>query len=473
MANKPRKNFEFAETDSGLNNVRNAKPGEVQAKIDDVATSGKCGIVRLYAETDYSWTNLRVKSGVTLDFNGARLIPPSNNDLIEMDQWARVLNPIIDYSTEEIDFTFTSSVFVWNTKWAGRYVRPMRNWVRGGYTEGQPGEGTIFYLHDTQGKIIWGIDINHNTRHCDRVVDFHADDTNATVNGNIVRGIHQGFKNAVVTRGTGGTNGNTIRGVLHPDDPESDRCFYFQNGHSNQFIGFIWDEGRNSIATAEFTSGAGPANTILDYGSLGLPSMINNSGHGRNGGIEFESMMMTTNDDTVFGQNVSIADERQQTVIGRKAVSDHQRNTIIGALADGSNSGEAYQTIVGYDAGGSGATEDRTVIVGANADAQGRNSVAVGKGSESNGDDSIAIGRGALVSASSGIALGRDVSVHTADVARVGCNQLVFGGNDGGTIGDTDLEPNEITVQFDEANTQFVIRGKDGGGTVREGTVNY
>lgn len=113
------------------------------------------------------------------------------------------------------------------------------------------------------------------------------------------------------------------------------------------------------------------------------------------------------------------------------------------------------------------------IALGRNAIASGYRSMALGRGSEANTDYAVTIGDVATASAQNALVTGRNETVATANVARIGQNQLVFGGNDGGTIANADLNNGEITIEFDEANTQFIIRGKDSSGTVQTATVTY
>lgn len=62
--------------------------------------------------------------------------------------------------------------------------------------------------------------------------------------------------------------------------------------------------------------------------------------------------------------------------------------------------------------------------------------------------------------------------MQTKFVARIASNQLVFGGSRD-TIADADLNNSELTVELDETNSAFRLRGKDSGGTIREATIAW
>lgn len=62
--------------------------------------------------------------------------------------------------------------------------------------------------------------------------------------------------------------------------------------------------------------------------------------------------------------------------------------------------------------------------------------------------------------------------MNNQDAARVGGDQLVFGGSRD-TVPDTDLSNGELTVEMDEGAGAFRLRGRDSTGTLREATVAW
>lgn len=460
-------------TVSSMNNILYADPGEVQPKIDEVSNSSEQigGVVKLRAQTEYNFTGVRVKPRVTLDFNGARVVPGSDANILEIDDRGKVLNPVIDYST----VPFTSNVFVFDTAWSARYVGSPQTWVRGGYTRGTAGEGTVFYFHDSAGHIISFVECNHNTMSVGKVVDFFADSTDATVNGNIIRGVHKDFQTAMTCRSTPGGNvtGNTMIGWLQPE-AAADRGLYIKQGSSNHFIGYIWDEGNFDVATMEVTSDGGDGNIILDWGSTNPANIVDN-GAGVNGGISYIDLQMTSGGSTIFGKGASIGNDSEDTVIGKKATSDGERNVIIGAGATGSNAGQSYQTIVGRSAS---ATQNHTTTIGAGANADGHHATALGRSASATVRSAVALGADSSVSGIGALAIGRGVTTATDNVARVGNagddnspQQLAFAAVDRGVLGNADMNSEELTFEPDESNKRVVMKYKDSNGTVRTAEV--
>jgi hypothetical protein len=85
----------------------------------------------------------------------------------------------------------------------------------------------------------------------------------------------------------------------------------------------------------------------------------------------------------------------------------------------------------------------------------------------------------AVVLEPNSIAIGPETTVDTPNVARIGDgssatgpNQLVFTAEQD-TVTDGDLNSGEMTVEMDEADDAFRLRGKDSNGTVREATIPW
>lgn len=157
---------------------------------------------------------------------------------------------------------------------------------------------------------------------------------------------------------------------------------------------------------------------------------------------------------------------REDISIGEGANANNSENVAIGKNAETTGGGESVA--VGSEIDTSGGNLNTAVGHGATITG-GNNGVAIGQGSTGN-FEAVAIGSDANASSSS-IAIGYGVSAPFG-VARIGGNQLVFGGVSG-SISDGDLNNSELTLEFDEGNTNFVIRGKDSSGNVQSATVSY
>jgi len=111
------------------------------------------------------------------------------------------------------------------------------------------------------------------------------------------------------------------------------------------------------------------------------------------------------------------------------------------------------------------------VSVGADSVSNAANGVAVGNGAKAPSNNATALGQG-TIARTAAVAIGSNTTVNTTGVARIGSDQLVFGGTLD-TIADADLNNGEVTVELDEANGAFRLRGKDSNGTIQEATISF
>lgn len=93
-----------------LNGVLYAKPGEVQAAIDALYEQGVDGVVRLHPETYDEGSEIHVKPGVTLDFNGALLTVSGDHNGLFMDNHTEATD--VDIEIETASDSFSSDAVV-------------------------------------------------------------------------------------------------------------------------------------------------------------------------------------------------------------------------------------------------------------------------------------------------------------------------------------------------------------------------
>lgn len=158
--------------------------------------------------------------------------------------------------------------------------------------------------------------------------------------------------------------------------------------------------------------------------------------------------------------------------VGDSAVAGDGSDVIIGSGADGSTGG-GENVVVGFE---SSATDSQAVSIGSGSTSKAR-SVTIGSFNETTQNAGINISPyGGSTSALQATAIGdrgfSGVSVATDNVARIGTHQLVYGANSGGTIADTDLNNQELTIQANSAEDALTLRYKTSDGTVKTGTVN-
>ncbi len=207
-------------------------------------------------------------------------------------------------------------------------------------------------------------------------------------------------------------------------------------------------------------------------------------GHGNSGGPSAVTV----------GRNVS--NDRRSVALGLNASAANRNSVAIGASANenASGTGSGWDgirvavgsrasagirgTALGPGAGERGTPGSHVVNIGNEASSSADYAVAIG--------DQRAIGGGSsdpepmIKSGAHGaVALGTNVEVATPQVARIGTStspdpsprQLVWQGSE--QLADGDYVPGEVTLFMDESSGEFVLKGKDSGGTVREARVSW
>lgn len=423
------------DTEQGPSKVYNASPGQVQSKIDDAASdTGGRGIVRLDASTDYDpaspWV---VKAGVSIDCNGAIIRPTTDHDIFHILDRGMVIDPEV-YLT---NVTFTSNVFVFDSSIEGAAINTQRTGVDGGHTIGNRNGETVAYFHSTvDNPVVFCRVKSHDTKSVDKVME--CVDDGSFCNSNVVEGNHEHHRIAMHCHGAGTTDANAIYGLIQPSSGYSEHGMYIQNGKGNHVVGRIWDAGKYSVASAEFTANAGRDNKLIDYYFVNQASVTNNSGTKSNGALAMTDIVMTGSD-VGLGYNTTFsAADTQQTLIGDATTSSAQRTTALGC----------------------------------NTTASGPLGTTVGFGAEAGGYQ-LALGNNATATtAGNAIALGPGVTTQANGQAKIGADQLTWQTKNA-QVADADLDNTEMTIDADETNGQFVFRYKDSTGTVKTATMSW
>lgn len=228
--------------------VRYAPPGKVNTALADAAES-RSAVVKLYPETTYDpdspWT---VYSGVTLDYNGAWIELSKDVDVHHIHPGGCVEHPIID--TRHVKGGFSSNVFTFNSKRYGFYGES-RSWnVRGGYTRGRLGEGTLYQFVQGGRNAIYFVHADHAVRNIGTVVDMRREDVFG-INGNRIYGLWYGFQRGIhmynqnsLDDYVDNISGNHFDVIVQPE--ESEILWDLEVGHFNILRGRLWDFDRYS-----------------------------------------------------------------------------------------------------------------------------------------------------------------------------------------------------------------------------------
>lgn len=198
---------------------------------------------------------------------------------------------------------------------------------------------------------------------------------------------------------------------------------------------------------------------------MGLPRL-------RRGGLVIESEASSDNKivDITTSPRFSVVDNKgdsTNTVCGFGEIALPAGGAVVGERASLS-SDPVQEVVVGAEAS---SANRRNTVTGWDAEATGESGTAIGRRASANGF-STAIRNGTTTTAPGALALGQNVMVGTGDLGRIGVEQLVFGGQQN-TIADADLANGELTIEADEATSQFKIRYKDSSGTVQTGTITF
>ncbi|AQL44890.1 hypothetical protein BV210_19210 (plasmid) [Halorientalis sp. IM1011] len=227
--------------------VRRAAPGEVTDVLAAGADAPGTTRVELYPESVYRpSTPWSIADGVVLRYNGATVEPRGDVDLHHVYPGGRVEDAHVNL--RNVDGTYTSSVFRFDSGKFGFYGNSNPWHVRGGFTEGRIGEGTLFEFAQGGEQAIYFVRVAHSVRNIGTVVDMHRSDAYG-INGCQISGIWYGFQRGIHTHNSGSVDrltdniaGNEFDVVVQPAD-ETEILWDLERGRFNVLRGRFWDYG--------------------------------------------------------------------------------------------------------------------------------------------------------------------------------------------------------------------------------------
>lgn len=189
-------------------------------------------------------------------------------------------------------------------------------------------------------------------------------------------------------------------------------------------------------------------------------------------------------DSTAVGSRAS-ATALYSTALGMDAVAKDEGGIAIGrdATVD-SGTGSDYNLAIGAGAeilqgtdalaiGRNAVADNQEVVsIGNDISVSGSWAVGVGRNASITGSEAVGLGRDTNVTSTAGVAIGPYANVATDNVGHIAVDQLKFGAING-TIPDAELDNQEMTIDADEANSQFQIRYKDSSGSIQTGTLTF
>lgn len=222
--------------------VRNAAPGTVQTVLADAAAASQSRVM-LQTETTYRPTQTwEIPSGVTLDYNGALVVPQADVDLHDIQPGGCVERPLVDLRQVG---SYSSTVFRIDSSRHGFYGENPMWHVRGGFTRGRQGEGTLFEFVQGGESAIYFVHADHAVRGIGTVVDMHRGDRFG-INGVRITGVWHGFETGIrmrnrtaLSEAVDNISGNHFDVIAQPDSSEI--LWDLEAGKFNILRGRVWD----------------------------------------------------------------------------------------------------------------------------------------------------------------------------------------------------------------------------------------
>lgn len=277
-------------TSGGDANVIVAQQGEVQNAIDQATTSkdfsnGRYQKVRLESGKIYRPSSTwNVKRGVVLDFNGARVEPGSDTDIIHLHPETGLIRPYIDCRGTG----YTSTVITLDGSFDGQYSGPNRSWIENMRVINAPGKGVGLLMHDSNGSNVSDVEVSGLIQGFDRAIDMRATGgSSAFVNANHFDVKLMNYRIGVRMRAVSdaAVNGNTFEVNTQPLSGTSEWLWDVGSDVGfNTFHAEPWDKKMYSNTTVWIVrSGAQGMNTFIDrFGILNSNNVVDNSGKASN-----------------------------------------------------------------------------------------------------------------------------------------------------------------------------------------------
>ena len=223
-----------------------ARPGEIQSRIDEAAAGPGNGRVVLQPGVEYDpGSEIHVKEGVTIDFNGGRIVQTSDHNTVFVDHSARIHNGLIDRSA--LGTSAASTAVLLNAGRAGDDYRNAADDYTGVSVEcnvlgaGSDSEGIGLQL---VGRGDLGIDLGNEfdmqIRNCGKGLDVY---TERYLNGPVFRLGLTGNRIDIDHRGTAIFD-STVYGWIQPEPGSQVGIRNRTSNRSVMFAGEFWDPTR-------------------------------------------------------------------------------------------------------------------------------------------------------------------------------------------------------------------------------------
>jgi len=289
----------IGERTSNLGGLTVARPGDVQAALDDATydadwAHAPYNRVVLESGTIYRPTDTWVVGPNTiLDFNGALVRPDHSSDVIHVGQRSKLIRPYID---ARLTSWSDAAMIVLDTAFGGQYTGPTAPQIGDCRLFAPSGTGTGIVLRDsTEDGMGGGLTIDGQVQGFDRGVRLIADGgSDAFVNTVRLRlklsKYVVGIEHSAVPGAA--TNGNYLYVDTQPLKGTSEWLWKLgTESRINTMIGHVWDTSKFKDETVWYIpSDGGWNNTLVDlHQFLGDWQMVDESGRATNGIFRWRS----------------------------------------------------------------------------------------------------------------------------------------------------------------------------------------
>lgn len=237
--------FEYLRAMYGPANTRNVAPGEL---VDALESAESGDVLRLHSGEEYDpGEELTIPEDVTLDFNGAGIVPSTDHDVIYCEGGSRLIRPHIDVS----NISFTSTCIALDASRYGTYARSLGTQVEIHdfelIADHQDMTGTGLHLNAQDGSISSTSNIQGSAYGFGVGVHLHVDGSSAThMNSNVWRFVLWNCETSILeTGGAGRPMESTIYVEAQPTGTGSGSEVLIDNQadrpRSPLYIGRLWD----------------------------------------------------------------------------------------------------------------------------------------------------------------------------------------------------------------------------------------
>ena len=218
--------------------------GDIQAALDENAGGGAYaqspwGVVRLQAGENYEVSEtIEMPLYSVLDFNGARMEPTGNIDVVDASAGSRVVRPYIN--TGNVDDWDSTVIKVTTRVKKVESIDPV--YIEQMYLRTPEQQGTGVKIIDANGEGLWAAHLSGIIQKAEIGIHLRAEGEDSWVNSCYFDGLMRGHKTAILMDSDPEdrpVNAHNFNVTFQPSDTE---WFWdMQRGNSNKITAIVWD----------------------------------------------------------------------------------------------------------------------------------------------------------------------------------------------------------------------------------------